>query len=216
MTIYQPYTYLIGWSTLNKFYYGVRYKKGCSPEDFWKSYFTSSKTVQMYREHYGEPDIKEIRKTFDCPNKAKLWESRVLIKLNCAQEEKWLNQCNSNGKFHTISGISEKHKLAISKASKGRKLTEEWKQKIGRANKGKTRSPELRKQISEKQKGKKQPPRTDQHRLNLSKALLGKKLSEETKNKISKVQEGFRWWTNGAVNTRCKECPEGFYLGRTI
>lgn len=25
----QPYTYLIGWSKLNKWYYGVRYSKKC-------------------------------------------------------------------------------------------------------------------------------------------------------------------------------------------
>ena len=36
-----PYTYLIGWSNLNKFYYGVRYGKGCHPSDLWVKYFGS-------------------------------------------------------------------------------------------------------------------------------------------------------------------------------
>jgi hypothetical protein len=36
MNIYNtPYTYLIGWSNQNKYYYGVRYAKDCHPNDFW-------------------------------------------------------------------------------------------------------------------------------------------------------------------------------------
>lgn len=31
------YTYLIGWSSHNKFYYGVRYAKGSNPNELWKS-----------------------------------------------------------------------------------------------------------------------------------------------------------------------------------
>ena len=59
-----PYTYLIGWSKLNKYYYGVRYAKNCHPSDLWTKYFTSSKYVKQFREENGEPDIIEIRKTF--------------------------------------------------------------------------------------------------------------------------------------------------------
>jgi len=28
-----PYTYLIGWPEHNRYYYGVRYANGCSPEE---------------------------------------------------------------------------------------------------------------------------------------------------------------------------------------
>ena len=48
MTDRIPYTYIIGWSSLNKWYYGVRYAKNCKPEDLWKTYFTSSKHVKEF------------------------------------------------------------------------------------------------------------------------------------------------------------------------
>jgi hypothetical protein len=63
-TTYQPYTYLIGWREQQKYYYGVRYAKNCSPEDFWTKYFTSSPAVLAMRLKHGDPDIIQIRKTF--------------------------------------------------------------------------------------------------------------------------------------------------------
>ena len=90
-TNYKPYTYLIGWSSLNKFYYGVRYAKNCHPSDLWKEYFTSSKIVKKYRTLYGEPDIIEIRKTFSDMNSAIIWEQKVLKRVKVLILEKWLN-----------------------------------------------------------------------------------------------------------------------------
>ncbi len=65
MSIYIPYTYIIGWSLYNKYYYGVRYAKNCNPNDLWKTYFTSSKYVKEFRNNHGEPDIIQVRKTFE-------------------------------------------------------------------------------------------------------------------------------------------------------
>lgn len=49
-----PYTYLIGWSKLNKWYYGSRTAKNCHPSELWIKYFTSSKFVKEFRRLYGE------------------------------------------------------------------------------------------------------------------------------------------------------------------
>ena len=57
-----PYTYLIGWKSLDKWYYGVRYGKGVHPSDLWVVYFTSSRHVKKFRDDHGEPDVIEIRK----------------------------------------------------------------------------------------------------------------------------------------------------------
>lgn len=91
-----PYTYLIGWSELDMWYYGVRYSKYCHPTDLWVKYFTSSKYVKLFRELHGEPDIIQIRKTFKIPEKACLWEDRVMIKMKLVGSNRWLNRNNSS------------------------------------------------------------------------------------------------------------------------
>lgn len=96
MSIYkQPYTYLIGWTIHNKWYYGVRFAKNCNPSDLWNTYFTSSKSVHNFRNQYGEPDIIQIRKIFDNENSARLWETKVLKRMNVINTDKWLNQTNN-------------------------------------------------------------------------------------------------------------------------
>lgn len=90
-----PYTYLIGWSAHNKWYYGVRYAKMCHPHDFWISYFTSSKRVKEFVDVHGAPDVIQIRKIFNSAEQAQRWENKVIIKMNMIKDEKFLNRCHS-------------------------------------------------------------------------------------------------------------------------
>lgn len=90
-----PYTYLIGWSEQNKYYYGVRFAKKCSPTELWVSYFTSSKHVSAHRIKFGEPDIILIRKIFDDVNKARFWESKVLKRMKVVENSNWLNKTDN-------------------------------------------------------------------------------------------------------------------------
>lgn len=99
MSIYQPYTYLIGWTKYNIWYYGARWAKGCHPNDLWVTYFTSSKEVKKYRKLYGEPDIVEIRRISDCGKKIRLWEEKVQRRLNVVKNSKWLNKQYGGVKF---------------------------------------------------------------------------------------------------------------------
>ncbi len=64
-----PYTYLIGWSKLNKWYYGCRCAQHCHPNDLWIKYFTSSLYVRQFRKLHGEPDVIKVRKIFQSINK---------------------------------------------------------------------------------------------------------------------------------------------------
>lgn len=54
-----------------------------------------------------------------------------------------------------------------------------------------------------------------------SSGTKGKKLSEETKHKMSlarqgrKINSGKTWYTDGVNNKICFECPEGYHLGFT-
>ena len=95
-----PYTYLIGWSEHNIWYYGVRYAKKCNPSDLWKTYFTSSKYVKEHTELYGDPNIIEIRKTFSYTQQATRWEEKVIRRMNCVRDGNWLNRGNARKQFY--------------------------------------------------------------------------------------------------------------------
>lgn len=73
-----PYTYLIGWSHHNIWYYGAQWNKQSSPKALMTTYFTSSKIVKQFIHSHGLPDIIQIRKIFNSTQKCKTWESRVL------------------------------------------------------------------------------------------------------------------------------------------
>jgi hypothetical protein len=102
------YTYLIGWSKHNKFYYGARWAKDCSPDDLWNTYFTSSKHVKAFCKEHGEPDIIQVRKVFSDTDKCKLHERKVLEKLDVLNNDKWLNK-NINGMFLPTGPQTESH-----------------------------------------------------------------------------------------------------------
>ena len=89
------FTYLIGWSIYNKYYYGRKTSIGCHPSMLFESYFTSSIYVHEFIKKYGMPDIIQIRKVFgenykDCET----WESKVLKRLNVAADKRFLNKHN--------------------------------------------------------------------------------------------------------------------------
>lgn len=107
MDIYIPYTYLIGWSKLNTFYYGRRTAKNCHPNEFWNKYFTSSKYVKEFVKNNGEPDIIEIRKTF--PNNPKsciVWECKVLDRMDVQHDSRFLNRRSGDYKWDTTGMVT--------------------------------------------------------------------------------------------------------------
>ena len=118
MAIYTPYTYLIGWSLLQKWYYGARYARissclyetGCHPDDFFVTYFTSSVVVKQIIEKHGIPDVIQIRKTFPAntetpsdeeiskvTNAARMWEHKVLKRIQAVKRQDFLNRTDNAG-----------------------------------------------------------------------------------------------------------------------
>lgn len=193
-TIYKPYTYLIGWTRHDKWYYGVRYAQknrkknclyetGCHPDDLWKTYFTSSKIVHEFVEIHGQPDIIQVRKTFDDPAKAQNWERKVLLKLNTKFSNKWLNYgCYMSG----VIMHSEETKKKMSESSKGVK-TKEHALAIS--------------------KGRKGIKFTQEHIENIRKAATGVRQPQETKEKRKKTMSKLKWWNDGKINKRSEICP---------
>ena len=168
--IYTPYTYYICWTKENKHYYGARWAKvgkclydtGCHPDEFWVTYFTSSKVVKEMREKYGEPDIKEIRKTFSTAKEVQAYERKLLKRINVVEKSQWLNKKidSPNNPFT----FTEETRRKMSKAKKGRKFTDEHRRKISEAAKRRRHTLEtkekLRKIQIEKMTGRKHSPET--------------------------------------------------------
>ncbi|AKF13310.1 hypothetical protein PHIN3_45 [Sinorhizobium phage phiN3] len=101
----KPYTYFIGWSKQKKYYYGSAYRQGCDPSDLWTNYWTSSKHVARMREAYGEPDIIQVRRTFETPLEARLWEIKVLRRIGACRRKDFLNQRNPGGTSEGFMGV---------------------------------------------------------------------------------------------------------------
>lgn len=222
INIYQPYTYLIGWSSLNKWYYGVRYAKNCNPKDLWVTYFTSSLEVKKFRELYGEPDIVKVRKIFNNPKDAKIWEDRVLIKVS-KYSDMWLNrrfgsfpgfipneQSIKNmsdalrGKKRSIESI-EKQKKTL----KDKNLPIDW----GRVsmlkllNTGKVKSAETKLKISTSLTGRKL---TSEHAERIAESKLGKNrvFSDDHKENIKLACS-----KRHTVTMSCVHCKKIFNAG---
>ena len=197
------YTYLIGWSVHNKWYYGVRYAKGCHPEDLWVNYFTSSRHVQQARSEFGEPDVVTVRRVFGDEVSARIWEDKVLRRLAAPRSSKWLNRHHGGKFFGSYPKTPETRKkmsesrialgIVMSAATKDKMraaalarpframgpMSDETKAKIGAANAGKPRA--LRGPMSEETKAK------------IGVALRGVARaphSEETRRKMSESQKG--------------------------
>jgi hypothetical protein len=106
MNIYSiPYTYLIGWSKLNLYYYGAQYSKKCNPRNLFVTYFTSSKVVHNLIKLHGSPDIIEIRKVFSSKDSALIYEHKVLRRLDVKNRKDFLNKTNGRDWKQTSSGF---------------------------------------------------------------------------------------------------------------
>lgn len=161
MTIYQPYTYLIGWTKYNIWYYGVRFanyseKDTANPQELWVTYFTSSKYVQECREKYGEPDIIQIRKVFQEKETARLWEHKVLRRLKVVDRKDFLNKSDAIS-IPSQKGISkpEGHGEKVGNFHRGRKRSEETRKRISEAAKKRVQSEESNRKRSLTLKGRK-------------------------------------------------------------
>ena len=178
------YTYLIGWSKLNKWYYGVRFSKNCSPNDLWIKYFTSSKYVKEYRKNNGEPDIIKIRKIFESSEKARNWETRFIKKVKAVSNNNWLNKTNNTDKFYSEGELSSEHKKKLSKIRSEKNIGNTFR-------KGKKFSEESILKLKISRNARKDKP------------MLGKKMSDESKNKMRLSKLGKKM--NDSFKVSCSE-----------
>lgn len=231
----KPYTYIIGWTKYNKYYYGVQYGLTADPENLWKKYYTSSLAVKEFRKTYGEPDLVQIRRVFECPEKAKNWELKVLQRMKVVLREDFLNQNAAFAPPVNNRGMPPETRQKISESLKGKPKSKEH------AEKCRNHIKKLQKQNIEKRKGKTleeiygietaknmrekiKQARKEQiiDKESYQKAIDTRRKnggwkphSESTKDKISQAIAGKKKYNNGEVNKYFTpgEQPNGFIPG---
>lgn len=126
-----PFTYHLYHKPTNRHYYGVRYKKDCSPGELWNTYFSSSPIVHQLIEQYGKDSfVPKVRKVFKSAEQAVRWESKFLSKVNAQHNDKWLNRHNGSDLFIGPHTHNEQSKAKIGSKIKGIKRSEETKAKM--------------------------------------------------------------------------------------
>lgn len=201
-----PYTYILEWTSQNKRYIGARWAAGCHPSDLWNEYFTSSKYVGEFVKKYGAPDIILIDQTFEFSQDAMKREQELQIKFNVVKNTDFINKGIAGIWDNSDPDVREK----MRKSRIGKKQTEEHKRKIGIASKNVVRSKEWGRRISEGNKGRKLSQghiekiidrlkgnnyrrgtkTSEQGRINIGLAHIGKTRSIETKKLMSEQRIG--------------------------
>jgi len=177
--IYTPYCYYLSWSKLNKHYYGVRYARkdrclydsGCHPDDLLVTYMTSSKNVHKLLEEYGDPDVKQIRKTFTSAEDAARWEKKFISRSGIIYMDHWLNLTDSKAIMQTAEV-----KRKISRAKKGRKMSEEVRRRMSDGHKGLKESKETKMKKSLAHKGR---PKSEAHKQAMKNAVRAPRVTIE-------------------------------------
>jgi len=199
-----PYTYLIGWSDLDVWYYGCRFAKGCNPSDLWNSYFTSSKYVKEFVDCFGPPDVKEIRKIFINTKSARIWENKVLKRMKVVDKDNWINKTDNISIDPKLAGHGKgKYWLGKNNSNHcrfGTKMSEENREllKYKRSEQTKLKMKISRKKLFENGFISPNPSLREDVKIKMSKTrrekdlakgenngMYGKQHSEETKLKMS-------------------------------
>ena len=122
-----PYTYKLIFNPTGQYDYGVRYAKGCNPNDLWDKYFTSSKHIHKLIKEYGLNSFTiKITKTFNNKTEAINYEHSILTRIKADRNGKFINKTVSKALFsneglvlihHPITNIQIYHdpKLPIPK-----------------------------------------------------------------------------------------------------
>jgi hypothetical protein len=209
-SIYTPYTYLIGWSKHQKFYYGVRYGKNCNPSELWITYFTSSPIVKRFVEEHGQPDIIQVRKVFNDRMTAINWEQKVLRKVDIKNNKKWLNGNLAGAVYKNLDHMKGKrgHMTGLTHSAEAKEKMRLAKLGKSSWNKGGT--------LSEDHKEKLRKAKENYVPWN-----VGKCVTEHPALSRKGVNKGItrgRRITNGKINKWLKDnelLPAGFYYGVT-
>lgn len=139
----------------------------CQKERLWLDYKTSSNYVKHFAKINGDPDVIQIRQTFNDVDKARKYESSVIRRMKMPENPKWLNRTDN------IS-ISVEDALKGSKVPR-KPVSEETRRKISLSKIGMKQTTEANLKRSLTLKNRKF---TNEHRNKLRESALGNKNSK--------------------------------------
>ena len=232
----QPFFYIVQHKTGVR-YAGIKFSRGCSPDDLLRTYFTSSKRVHALLEKDADSfTIVEI-KEFDCKDALIEYEVSFLKDVNAPYSEDWLNLAagkaiNPEAAKATCLekyGVDNWMKTPDAKGlgfKEGNtfgcfKRSDETKARMSQAFKGRVFSDEHKAAISRSKKGSKASPET---RKKMSDARQRGKhpraRAVQTPNGIFACQNDaadFYGISSGGIRKRCKNhnYPEFFLIQQT-
>lgn len=206
----KPYFYKIQEITTGKYYVGCQYGRKADPSNFFVTYFTSNQYVKSSTKENFK--IITIIERGDARNYEKRYLSKCYRILGREKFlEYFINRNLAPGIINTQETIAKaniKRKVSNRNAALKRiqdgthnflnnkyARTEEWRMKIKRrmnSDQNPSKNPEtVKKRITEE---------------------FRKKQAEGAKGNTNVL--GYKWWTDGTINKRAKECPgENFYRG---
>lgn len=188
------YVYRINFKLTNQFYIGFRGAKDATPDDLFKTYFTSSKVIKRLIKDYGVDQFStEILAEFKTGKEAYEYEQKLLNEMDVSNNSQMLNMRATS----CALGTFKKH-------------TEDTKQKISEAKKEFWKDPKRREHSSKFQKAKWADPdyyqeavkkyQTEEHRA--AKSMRAKKMwtteeyreSQKQKHKEALANPEYRKW----------------------
>ena len=175
MSDYIPFVYWIQNKTTGMKYIGVKYAKGCSPEDLWTTYFTSSKSIHKLIQLYGKEDFKiKILHTFQTAEEAILKEAKYVSL--AIKKEDYINFC------HLVQDRCRQVKAG----------------KLGGATQVKNKQG-IHKQTKEERLVILATARKIQHNLGKNPMTHASKETQSERGKRGGVKnKGFKWYNNGS------------------
>lgn len=188
------YTYLIGWTDHDTWYYGYRAANKRDPrEDLWIKYFTSSDKVREFRRIHGEPDVVQVRRSFATKLGAVRAEMRVLWTIQkSGQWHKWLNE--NIGGYH-FAPHTEETKRKIADRARGRKLSDEHKSKLAESARNRQHSEETKQKIGLARLGR---THTEESKQKMRQTLSQREFTDQQRREMS---DAARKRSTGRVRT---------------
>lgn len=163
-------------------------------------------------------NIENYQEAVNDPNEIWHCHHRVETIMNCGWKELRAKGCYYHRPAHELIFLRKGDHTRCHFLGRKTQCSEDHRRRLSESRKGIQFSEEHRRHISESKKGCKGwwlgKHHSDETKRKLSEARLGKKMSMECRRKMSESRRGLRWFTDGTITVKARECPEGFRVGR--